>query len=76
VDTATRAGGLQTEEQAQRRQAARGFLELCVLLEEMESLLCAWEHDAHLYFRRAKSCEQLLGDPAYQRELLARGIGL
>jgi alkylation response protein AidB-like acyl-CoA dehydrogenase len=30
-----------------------------------------WEHDAHLYFRRAKSSEVLLGDPAYHRERLA-----
>ncbi|MGE4608014.1 MAG: acyl-CoA dehydrogenase family protein [Myxococcota bacterium] len=30
-----------------------------------------WEHDAHLYFKRAKSSEVLLGDPTYHRELLA-----
>ncbi len=35
-----------------------------------------WEHDAHLYFKRAKSSELLFGDPAYQRELLAQRIGL
>jgi alkylation response protein AidB-like acyl-CoA dehydrogenase len=35
-----------------------------------------WDHDAHLYFKRAKSSEVLLGDPAYHRELLARRIGL
>jgi alkylation response protein AidB-like acyl-CoA dehydrogenase len=35
-----------------------------------------WEHDAHLYFKRAKSSELLLGDPAYHRELLAQRIGL
>ncbi|MGH9103685.1 MAG: acyl-CoA dehydrogenase family protein [Acidimicrobiales bacterium] len=35
-----------------------------------------WEHDAHLYFKRAKADELLLGDPAYHRELLARRIGL
>lgn len=33
-----------------------------------------WEHPAHLYFRRAKSSEQLFGDPAYHRELLAHRI--
>jgi len=33
-----------------------------------------WEHDAHLYFRRAKASEILLGDPTYHRELLARCI--
>jgi alkylation response protein AidB-like acyl-CoA dehydrogenase len=28
-----------------------------------------WEHDAHLFFKRAKSSELFLGDPAYHREL-------
>ncbi len=35
-----------------------------------------WEHDAHLYFKRAKSTELLLGDPAYHRALLADRLGL
>ncbi|MHB1988884.1 MAG: acyl-CoA dehydrogenase family protein [Acidimicrobiales bacterium] len=35
-----------------------------------------WEHDAHLYFKRAKSSELIFGDPAYHRELLAQRIGL
>jgi alkylation response protein AidB-like acyl-CoA dehydrogenase len=35
-----------------------------------------WEHDAHLYFKRAKSTELLLGDGAYHRERLATRIGL
>ncbi|MBI4517092.1 MAG: acyl-CoA/acyl-ACP dehydrogenase [Deltaproteobacteria bacterium] len=35
-----------------------------------------WEYDVHLYFKRAKSSEVLLGDPAYHRELVARRIGL
>jgi alkylation response protein AidB-like acyl-CoA dehydrogenase len=35
-----------------------------------------WEHPAHLYFKRAKSSEVLLGTPAYHRELLAAGLGL
>ncbi|HLF41886.1 MAG TPA: acyl-CoA dehydrogenase family protein, partial [Acidimicrobiia bacterium] len=30
-----------------------------------------WEHDAHLYFKRAKSSETYLGDGTYHRELLA-----
>jgi alkylation response protein AidB-like acyl-CoA dehydrogenase len=34
-----------------------------------------WEHDIHLYFKRAKSNEVALGDPAYQKELVARMIG-
>jgi len=35
-----------------------------------------WEHPAHLYFRRAKSTELLLGDPAYHRELLVQRAGI
>lgn len=36
----------------------------------------AWEHPAHLYFKRAKSSELLFGDPAYHRELLMQRIEL
>jgi alkylation response protein AidB-like acyl-CoA dehydrogenase len=35
-----------------------------------------WEHDAHLYFKRAKSTELLFGSPAQQRTALAGRIGL
>ncbi|MGH8927216.1 MAG: acyl-CoA dehydrogenase family protein [Acidimicrobiia bacterium] len=35
-----------------------------------------WEHDAHLYFKRAKSAELLFGDPAYHRSRLADRLGL
>ena len=35
-----------------------------------------WEQDLHLYFKRAKSSETLLGDPAHHRELVAQRIGL
>ena len=35
-----------------------------------------WEHPAHLYFKRAKSSELMLGDPSYHRELLAQRIGI
>ncbi|GHF50677.1 alkylation response protein AidB-like acyl-CoA dehydrogenase [Amycolatopsis bartoniae] len=35
-----------------------------------------WEHDAHLYFKRAKASELLFGDPAYHRERLAGRIGI
>jgi alkylation response protein AidB-like acyl-CoA dehydrogenase len=35
-----------------------------------------WEHDAHLYFKRAKSSQLLLGDPASHREFLAQQIGI
>ena len=35
-----------------------------------------WEHDAHLYFKRARASSTLLGSPAWQREQLARLMGL
>src|SRR6266516_169277 len=35
-----------------------------------------WEHDAHLYFKRAKASELFLGGGAYHRERLANRIGL
>src|SRR5581483_2231897 len=35
-----------------------------------------WEHDMHLYFKRAKSSEVTLGDANFNRELVAQGIGL
>ena len=30
-----------------------------------------WEHDMHLYFKRAKNTEFMFGDPVYQRERIA-----
>jgi alkylation response protein AidB-like acyl-CoA dehydrogenase len=35
-----------------------------------------WEHDLHLYFKRAKTSQILLGHPRYHRELLAQRVGL
>ena len=35
-----------------------------------------WEHPAHLYFKRAKTSQLLLGDSAYHRELLAQRVGV
>ncbi|HLG95655.1 MAG TPA: acyl-CoA dehydrogenase family protein [Bryobacteraceae bacterium] len=31
-----------------------------------------WENDAHLYYRRAKTSEQMFGDAAYHREQIAK----
>jgi len=33
-----------------------------------------WEHDMHLYFKRAKSSEVLFGDATWNRELVARVV--
>ena len=34
-----------------------------------------WEHDAHLFLRRAKASEVRFGDAPYHRERLLRAIG-
>jgi alkylation response protein AidB-like acyl-CoA dehydrogenase len=35
-----------------------------------------WEHDAHLFFKRAKTDELLFGTPADHRAALAGALGL
>ncbi|MGN6474084.1 MAG: acyl-CoA dehydrogenase family protein, partial [Mycobacteriales bacterium] len=35
-----------------------------------------WEHPAHLYLKRAKSSELLLGDPATHRDRLGAHLGI
>ncbi len=35
-----------------------------------------WEHPAHLYFKRAKASEVLLGEPSFHRERVAMRMGL
>ncbi|MFT4570136.1 MAG: alkylation response protein AidB-like acyl-CoA dehydrogenase [Hyphomicrobiaceae bacterium] len=35
-----------------------------------------WEHDLHMYFKRAKADEVLLGDGVESREFVARSLGL
>jgi alkylation response protein AidB-like acyl-CoA dehydrogenase len=35
-----------------------------------------WEHDSHLYFRRARATAALFGDGSYYRELVAQRFGL
>jgi alkylation response protein AidB-like acyl-CoA dehydrogenase len=35
-----------------------------------------WDHDAHLYFKRAKAAQLLLGDGNYHREVLLERIGI
>ncbi len=35
-----------------------------------------WEHDAHIYFKRAKASSLLFGDPHHQRDLLGRALGI
>jgi alkylation response protein AidB-like acyl-CoA dehydrogenase len=33
-----------------------------------------WENDIHLYYRRAKASETMLGDATFHRERIARQI--
>jgi alkylation response protein AidB-like acyl-CoA dehydrogenase len=33
-----------------------------------------WEHDAHLFFKRAQSAKALFGTPAFHRERIALGL--
>jgi alkylation response protein AidB-like acyl-CoA dehydrogenase len=35
-----------------------------------------WEHDAHLYLRRAKSSQLLFGDPVHHRDVLLDRLGV
>ena len=35
-----------------------------------------WEHDMHLYFKRAKASEVTLGDATFHRELVAQSLDL
>lgn len=35
-----------------------------------------WEHDAHIYLKRAKASSLLLGSPRHQRHLMGRAIGI
>jgi alkylation response protein AidB-like acyl-CoA dehydrogenase len=35
-----------------------------------------WEHDAHLYLKRAKASSLLFGGPRHQRDLMGRAIGI
>ncbi len=37
---------------------------------------CTWDHDAHLYLKRAKSSELLFGDPLFHRARLAGWLGV
>jgi alkylation response protein AidB-like acyl-CoA dehydrogenase len=44
-------------------------------LQVMGAIGITWEHDAHLYYKRANANEVAFGDTAYHREEIARLIG-
>jgi alkylation response protein AidB-like acyl-CoA dehydrogenase len=35
-----------------------------------------YDHDAHLYYRRAKSAQLMFGSPAYHRDRVADLVGI
>jgi alkylation response protein AidB-like acyl-CoA dehydrogenase len=35
-----------------------------------------WEHDAHIYLKRAKASSLLFGDPRHHRDLMGRALGI
>ena len=53
--------------------------EACVAAEGIQihgGIGFTWEHDMQVYFKRAKSSEVSFGDAAWNRDLVARLIGL
>ncbi|HEY9266025.1 MAG TPA: acyl-CoA dehydrogenase family protein [Mycobacterium sp.] len=60
-----------------RAQAADTFT-LCAgsAFQVHGGIAFTWEHDMHLYFRRAKTTEALFGGSAHHRSLLADRVGL
>lgn len=58
-----------------KAQCSRAYLQIA--LENMQihgGVGYTWEYDAHLYYRRAKASEALLGDAAWHHERLAQGL--
>lgn len=60
-----------------KAQAADTF-RLCVAnaIQVHGGIAFTWEHDLHLYFRRAKTTEALFGSSSHNRALLADRIGI
>jgi alkylation response protein AidB-like acyl-CoA dehydrogenase len=60
-----------------KAQAADTFV-LCAgsAIQIHGGIAFTWEHDLHLYFRRAKTTEALFGSSARHRALLADRAGL
>jgi alkylation response protein AidB-like acyl-CoA dehydrogenase len=57
---------------------AADTLTLCAatMMQVLGGIGFTWEHDAHLYYRRAKSTEAMLGSSAQHRALLAERVGI
>ncbi len=60
-----------------KAQGSDAFLQIAAEAIQIHGGLgFTWEQDVHLYFKRAKASEVLLGDPVFHRERLARAWGL
>lgn len=60
-----------------KAQAADSFTQCAgAAIQVHGGIAFTWEHDLHLYFRRAKSTEPLFGGSAQHRALLADRVGL
>ena len=44
-------------------------------IQVMGAIGITWEHDAHLYYKRAKANQMAFGDTAYHREEIAKITG-
>lgn len=68
---------LQTVAPLAKAQTAETFV-LCAgsALQIHGAIAFTWEHDLHLYYRRAKTTEALFGSSARNRALLAERAGL
>jgi alkylation response protein AidB-like acyl-CoA dehydrogenase len=52
------------------------FDNACTTHQILGGIGFTYEHDAHLYYRRAKTNQLYLGDPTYHREALADRLGV
>jgi hypothetical protein len=60
-----------------KAQAAETFVQCAgSAIQVHGGIAFTWEHDAHLYFRRAKTTEALFGSSAQRRAVLADRVGL
>ncbi len=73
------AAGRSAEKEAAMAKARAGqsFRHVTILGHQIfGGIGFTWEHDMHLYHRRAISEDQMFGDISYQREKVAKAIGL
>jgi alkylation response protein AidB-like acyl-CoA dehydrogenase len=58
-----------------KSKSAEAYTKICAdCIQIMGAIGYTWEHDAHLYYKRAKANEVALGDTIFHREKMARLI--